>query len=803
MIRSSRPSFKYISRLGLSTLAVFIILTAFLIPTALAGQGTISGSIVNVRSGPNSNEVVGSLLKDTKVEIIESSGEWTKIKYANLQGWVASKYISSANVAIPSAAGSRQVQVINEPVPARSGTSTSFSLLASLPVNSIYKVIGEKDGWFQIQLNDGRAAYVASWLVKEISSPFVPANPTPVPAAPISTNNAAPSVILNQKPLQFEVSPRIENGRTLVPLRAIFEAMGASVDWNDSTRTVTASKAGTMVVLPLGSTTPTVNGQPWKLEVPAKIVNNRTLAPLRFVGEAFGGQVNWDAQTKIISIAYTPTSKPATVAVKESQVNLRETPSTSAAKVDIARAGERMSVLAEKDGWYQVSRGGRTSWVASWVVEAVNDAEPTPTPVQPVTPPVVNPVPQPPVPEPTNEPENVLHISRSRDANGIKVVISSKLKMEPKINQSSGSIQYEFTDRPLMGLNYFEENMGSEVLKVKASSQEKNTLIKVTLPADIEYRTTAEEDGKQLIVFIPNYITNIEKTSFGSVGERLIISTVTPITYSGNLSGDKLEVTLPNLSLKKGASYNYTSDLISSMKAESSPANKNDLLFTFNTINLSKYSFATSGSNGDLNIILMRKMNTQPRDKLVVLDAGHGGRDTGARGSLIDEKVINLAVALKTGEILKQKGIRVEYTRSDDSFVELEEISNIANRLNAALFVSIHCNSIGSADPCGTESYFYAPLENPDLFVQRDERKALATALQAELMAKLQRTNRGVKEKNLSVLRNAKMPSALVEMAFLSNPTEQALLMQDDFRNLAAQAIANGIEQYMNGSLGN
>lgn len=113
---------------------------------------------------------------------------------------------------------------------------------------------------------------------------------------------AAPTVQLDGRQLTFDVPPIIENGRTLVPLRAIFEAMGAKVVWDEANYTAKAAKGNTIVIIPIGSTTPTVNGKITQLDVPAKIVNGRTLAPLRFVGEAFGGQVNWDAKTQNITM---------------------------------------------------------------------------------------------------------------------------------------------------------------------------------------------------------------------------------------------------------------------------------------------------------------------------------------------------------------------------------------------------------------------------------------------------------------------------------------------------------------------
>lgn len=112
-----------------------------------------------------------------------------------------------------------------------------------------------------------------------------------------------PSVFLNGNQLSFDVPPLIEDGRTLVPLRAIFEAMGAAVNWDDNTSTATGIKGDTRVVLQIGSTSPTINGVVHKLDVPVRIVNGRTLAPLRFVGEAFGGHVEWDGTTNRITIS--------------------------------------------------------------------------------------------------------------------------------------------------------------------------------------------------------------------------------------------------------------------------------------------------------------------------------------------------------------------------------------------------------------------------------------------------------------------------------------------------------------------
>jgi hypothetical protein len=112
---------------------------------------------------------------------------------------------------------------------------------------------------------------------------------------------AAPRVILNGQELAFSVPPVIEQGRILVPLRVIFEALGANVNWDDRTRTVTATNGGTGVKLIIGGQA-YKNNQPVTLDVPAKIIGGRTLVPLRFVSEALGAKVDWDTETQVATI---------------------------------------------------------------------------------------------------------------------------------------------------------------------------------------------------------------------------------------------------------------------------------------------------------------------------------------------------------------------------------------------------------------------------------------------------------------------------------------------------------------------
>ena len=117
--------------------------------------------------------------------------------------------------------------------------------------------------------------------------------------------NREPSVYLNGEKMNFDVNPFIENDRTLVPMRAIFEAVGADVQWDDETKTVVAAREKngetTFIALQINSNA-FVNSKQTELDVPAKIVNDRTFVPLRFVIESLGEKVEWDHENYAVRI---------------------------------------------------------------------------------------------------------------------------------------------------------------------------------------------------------------------------------------------------------------------------------------------------------------------------------------------------------------------------------------------------------------------------------------------------------------------------------------------------------------------
>lgn len=115
-----------------------------------------------------------------------------------------------------------------------------------------------------------------------------------------------PRVKIDSRQMSFDVPPVIQNGRTLVPLRAIFEELGAQVDWDEQSQTVTGRKRDTVLQLTIGSSTALVNGEQFILEAPPVIINSRTLVPIRFVSEALGADVDWNKNLQLVTITPDP-----------------------------------------------------------------------------------------------------------------------------------------------------------------------------------------------------------------------------------------------------------------------------------------------------------------------------------------------------------------------------------------------------------------------------------------------------------------------------------------------------------------
>ena len=198
--------------------------------------------------------------------------------------------------------------------------------------------------------------------------------------------------------------------------------------------------------------------------------------------------------------------------------------------------------------------------------------------------------------------------------------------------------------------------------------------------------------------------------------------------------------------------------------------------------------------------------------RTVIIDPGHGGYDHGATSVYGNEKDFALDVGLRLRGLLQKRGLRVEMTRSDDTFIPLQERAAFANRFRDGIFVCIHFNA-GSESATGIETYTLAPRFVPSTGddspsasylqpcagnVEDPENMALATAMHASLLNRLPMFDRGIKRARFCVLRLTTIPGVLIEGGFVSNPSEAARIAQPAYRQAEAEAIALAIQNYQN-----
>ena len=192
-------------------------------------------------------------------------------------------------------------------------------------------------------------------------------------------------------------------------------------------------------------------------------------------------------------------------------------------------------------------------------------------------------------------------------------------------------------------------------------------------------------------------------------------------------------------------------------------------------------------------------------NKIVYLDAGHGGYDPGASYFGISEKSLTLAIQSRVKAKLEAEGYQVVTTRTSDTYVDLADRSRAANASESDIFVSIHINASGSSAAQGIETYYYQPYAeypsrinatyhaNPTRLSMSD---TLANAIQSSLINATGAQNQGVKRQTFAVLRETTAPAVLLELGFLSNPQEAARLNTSAYQETLANAIVAGIKRY-------
>ncbi|WP_255505161.1 N-acetylmuramoyl-L-alanine amidase [Lysinibacillus sphaericus] len=255
----------------------------------------------------------------------------------------------------------------------------------------------------------------------------------------------------------------------------------------------------------------------------------------------------------------------------------------------------------------------------------------------------------------------------------------------------------------------------------------------------------------------------------------------TPPTVSGDVLG---RATVDSLNIRKEA--NSTSTVLGKLK-------KGEYI-QVNSINGYWAQVTYQGQKGYVHKSYLKLLNQSGnplKNRIIILDPGHGGKDPGAVVGSYSEK----AITLKVGTLVKQKleaaGAKVYMTRTGDTYPSLQDRVDFTNANYGEIFVSIHVNSAANTAALGTETYY--AISTGDMYQEDID---LATFVNNQIVNNLNMKNRGVKEQQYYVIRNTIIPAILVELGFLTNSEDRGKMTNDKYAELFADSIYKGISQY-------
>ncbi|MCI5052939.1 MAG: N-acetylmuramoyl-L-alanine amidase [Simkaniaceae bacterium] len=207
---------------------------------------------------------------------------------------------------------------------------------------------------------------------------------------------------------------------------------------------------------------------------------------------------------------------------------------------------------------------------------------------------------------------------------------------------------------------------------------------------------------------------------------------------------------------------------------------------------LSGCGVSSGRQDNSVTHITERKEKRALTGPLVIVDAGHGGCDSGAHTREIREKEPCLLTALMVKHFLNEKGYRVKLTRHRDDFIPLKKRASVANSSKAEAFVSIHFNAAKAKEATGIEVYYYPGKHKTRL----QESKRMAQSVLTRMVSRTGARNRGVKKGNFCVIRETKMPAILIEGGFITNPKEGKLIENNKYLEKIARGAAEGVDRY-------
>lgn len=611
------------------------------------------------------------------------------------------------------------------------------------------------------------------------------------------------NVTVEGKPLEMPVPPIIVEDRTLVGVRFVGEAVGGTITWDPVLRQVTVTRRSDTVVLTVGQAQALVNGNPVALPVAPQIVNDRTMVPLRFIAEALGGTVEWDANTRTVNILRKPTVitavtytndaemgrlvltlsepllkitpasgldlvvldlYPATIAVSQPDRRILDALvrefhlqadgrtvhfstqlwTTPKFRYNVSLEGNQLTLEFDHNmTGYQVKQDNRITTIDIGATGRVKySAFPLDNPPRVVVDlPAAHLLPDVPESLAVTNPHVARVRAADRGADGVRVVAELKGSYPYEVRSTDMGLQIQFIPR-------------IESVKIDHLPGKSRLTFAGLLPMDA--KVTAAPDQRQLKIEVPQ-------------GRSTLANNVVKVA----------DGTIDTVTVAPGATPN--SSLI--------------------TVALPYYLGHTVVSQAGDSSIVVDLITSPIYGKRIWIDAGHGKipgakDDPGSIGKTYGtvEKTANLQVSLELQRRLQAAGATVFMTRTGDEGVDFTQRPALVNAVKPAidLFVSVHHNSASSVTVRGVETYYWTTNPKSRLAAQK---------IHPAIVKGLGFPDRNVRQDSFFVIKETKVPSVLLELGYLSNAAEEKAIAEPGvvtktYAAKAAEAIKKGIFDY-------
>ena len=608
----------------------------------------------------------------------------------------------------------------------------------------------------------------------------------------------------------------IIDGRTMLPMRQIAQELGCEVNWNEAAKQIYVMRGSDIIVFTVDSKTGYENGKEFTMDVPATIVNDRTMLPVRALADALHLNIKWDDPNRIVSIQSGDT-------VVKDEPKAPESGQTTAGTL----TGIQTPSAKDADQTFTIQADGpmgryEKTFVDDQkiVLDFYGAKSSLPSEITKTNSDIVTGI------------RTATHENNGDSFTRVVFDLSGKKKYE--VTQSA--------DKKNITISFGK----TTVDKISAVHSQNKDIITIGGTGSFGASVAMTADPQKIIVTIPNCQSNLSDkintadlqyvldgkvdTSKGNTVE-LVLAVEDLVQYSyreenQNLILEIYPTTLKNMRYDKNANVlyldkkdkidtgsvkmedhyldgyfdvtlpgDYESDygygtydvkgtVVENIEVSTKGGNTT---FRFKQNRISAYEVTDEGDSYAIRV----KNPKEVYDKVLLLDAGHGGKDPGTSGNGMQEKNLNLTIAQKIAQKLQGSGIKVYMTRDSDVYPENSTRAKTANDI-ADLMVSIHMNS-GPETANGTETLYQVHANDNGA---RLTSKQLAEILQGKVVSATGNTNRGAKLwTDVLILNRTTVPSVIVEVIFITNTGDALKISNPAYQDQVAQAIADGIQE--------